>query len=264
MTINDATEIHRIAITSQKGGVAKTTTCLSLGACLAEQDLRVLLVDLDPQAHLTQSLSIDPDSIRRTVGDTLIYQATLLEVSRESKFLNLDLVPSNRGLILVEKLLNNSKDYENRLKTNIEALDGQYYDVILFDCPPSFGPLTVNAVAASNLVIIPVTCDFFSMQSLQSYINLFKVLQRNINTKIDYRVLVTLYDKRTRLSRLVLDRFREKYGPDVLETVISLDIKLRESPLFGSPITYYAKNTRSAKEYRALAMELITCLTMTI
>jgi len=244
--------------------VAKTTTCLSLGASLAEQDLRVLLVDLDPQAHLTQALSIEPDSLRRTIGDVLVYQASLLEVSRETKFLNLDLVPSNRGVMLVEKLLNNSKEYEYRLRRNFEDLDGQYYDVVLFDCPPSFGPMTINALAASNLVLIPVTCDYFSMQSLQSYLSLLKVVQNNINTGIEYRILITLFDKRTNLSKLVLDKFRSKYETQVFETIIPLDIKLRESPLFGSPITYYAKNSRSAIEYRALATELIQCLKMTI
>ena len=264
MIVQTSGEFHRIAISSQKGGVAKTTTCLSLGASLAEQGLRVLLIDLDPQAHLTQALSVDPEILRRTVGDALIMQASLLEVSRESQFFNLDLVPANRGLILVEKLLHSCKGYEFRLKTNLEAMNGHYYDVVLTDCPPSFGPLTVNALAASELVIVPVTCDYFSMQSLQSYLNLLGFVRRNINPNIEYRMLITLFDGRTRLSKLMLERFQLKYSSELFDTVIPIDSKIRESPLFGRPITNYATSARSAQQYRALARELMSCLKVTI
>ncbi len=262
-----------VAISSQKGGVGKTTTCLSLGASLAEQGMHVLVVDLDPQAHLTQALSIDPDGLRRTIGDALLYQATLLEVSRESEWANLDLVPANRGLILVEKVLHASNGYEFRLKTALQSLivsplSSQpavssssvscYYDWILFDCPPSFGPLTINALAASDLVIIPVTCDYFSVQSLNTYLNLLGAVRRNINPTIHYRLLITLYDGRTRLSKLFYEQFRNKYAAQLFDTVIPMDTRLRESPLFGRPITQYAARARSAQEYRSLAKELMS------
>jgi chromosome partitioning protein len=257
-------QVQRIAISNQKGGVAKTTTCISLGASLAEQNQRVLLVDLDPQAHLTQALSIDPQSLRHTVGDVFLRQASLLEVSRESSFFNLDLVPANRGLILVERLLHTSKGYEYRLKTQLDALDGRYYDVVLFDCPPSFGPLTLNALTASGLVIIPVTCDYFAAQSLQSYFNLLSTVRRNSNPGLEHRLLVTLFDRRTRLSKLMLERYRQNYNSILFDTVIPVDAKVRESPLFGRPITQYATRARSAQEYRALARELMKCLKVTI
>ncbi|MFM8321068.1 MAG: ParA family protein, partial [Chloroflexota bacterium] len=121
-----------LAVSSQKGGVAKTTTCLSLGASLAELGLHVLLVDLDPQAHLTQALAIDPDSLRHTVGDALLFQATLAEISRETQIPNLELAPANRGLILVERMLHSTRGYEYRLRTALEAA-GPYYDLVLFD-----------------------------------------------------------------------------------------------------------------------------------
>jgi chromosome partitioning protein len=272
-----------VAISSQKGGVGKTTTCLSLGASLAEQGQHVLLVDLDPQAHLTQALSVDPDGLRRTVGDALLYQASLLEVSRSSEWANLDLVPANRGLILVEKVLHTSHNYEFRLKTALQSLftspsphspDADptlgaslpdtssgpdcYYDWVIFDCPPSFGPLTINALAASDMVVIPVTCDYFSVQSLNTYLNLLAALRRNINPAITHRMLITLYDGRTRLSRLFYDQYRSKYAPQLFETVIPMDTRLRESSLFGRPITQYAAKARSAQEYRSLAKELIS------
>jgi chromosome partitioning protein len=256
--------IKYIAISSQKGGVAKTTTCLSLGSCLAEQGLRVLLVDLDPQAHLTQALSVDPESLRRTIGDVLLLQASILEVSRESSVPNLDLVPANRGLILVEKLLHNIKEYEKRLQTSLYVLNDQYYDLILFDCPPSFGPLTINALVTSSMVIIPVTCDFFSMQSVRVYLNLLNMVKKNFNPIIESRLLITMYDGRTRLSKLFLEQFRSKFSNTLFESVIPLDTKVRESSLFGRPINLYANKARGAREYRALALELTTCLKVTI
>ena len=261
MSVQDIEQAYRIAISSQKGGVAKTTTCLSLGASLAEQGQRVLVVDLDPQAHLTQALAVDPEALRRTVGDVLLRQATLVEVSRESSVFNLDLVPSNRGLILVERLLHTSKGYEYRLKTDLEAMNGQFYDVILFDCPPSFGPLTINALTAANLVIIPVTCDYFSAKSLSSYLNLVGIVRRNSNPLLEHRLLITLFDRRVRTSELFLEKFCQRYGSALFETIIPIDSKLRESPLFGRPITQYAARARGAQEYRALASELATSLT---
>ncbi len=264
MTVQVSPQAHHISMTSMKGGVAKTTSCVSLGASLAELGLRVLLVDLDPQAHLTQALSVEPDGLRRTIGDVLLHQATLLEVSRECSFYNIDLVPANRGLILVEKLLHGTKGYEYKLKTSIDALNGHYYDVILYDCPPSFGPLTLNALTASELAMIPVTCDYFSARSLVTFLNLLNMVRRNTNPRIEHRLLVTLFDRRTKLTGLILEQYRSKYGSQLFETVIPLDSKLRESPLFGRPITQYATRARSAQEYRALARELMTCLKVTI
>jgi chromosome partitioning protein len=254
----------KIAVSSQKGGVAKTTTCVSLGACLAEQGYSVMVVDLDPQAHLTRSLGVDPDGLRRTVGDALLYQSNLIEISRESALVNLDLVPANRGLILVEKYLHTSKGFEYRLKNSLDAIHGRYYDVVLFDCPPSFGPLTMNALTASGLVIIPVTCDYFSAQSLQAYLRLLNILRRNTNANIEYRLLVTMFDGRTRLSRFMLDQYRQKFGAQMFEVIIPMDNKLRESAVFNLPITEFAASARSAQEYRSLARELMTCRKKTI
>lgn len=253
-----------IAISSQKGGVAKTTTCLSLGASLAELGLSILVVDLDPQAHLTQALSIDPESVRNSISEVLLNQVTLIQASRETSFQNLDLVPSNRGLILVEKFFHSAKGYEYRLKGSLEQILGQFYDIVLLDCPPSFGPLTVNALTAAQLVIIPVTCDFFSLQSLQSYLNLLKLLNQNTNAAINYRLLITMFDKRTRVSQMFLDQFQRKFPSTLFGTVIPIDARLRESTLFGRPITQYASKARSAQEYRSLARELLTCLKVTV
>lgn len=258
------TETQWIAISSQKGGVGKTTTCLSLGASLAEQGLRVLLVDLDPQANLTQALAVDPESLRRTVGDALLMQATLLEVSRETLIFNLDLVPSNRGLIVVEKVLHNSREFEFRLKNSLHGLRNAFYDIVLFDCPPSYGPLTINALAAAEMVIIPLTCDYYSFQSLHTYLKLLETLNAKTNPWLQVRILVTLFDLRTRLSKLFLDQLRLRYNRLLFDTVIPMDVKVRESPMFGQPINIYAPDARGARQYRALSSELVTCLEMVI
>lgn len=251
---------NRLAISSQKGGVAKTTTTLSLGAVLAEMNLRVLVIDLDAQGHLTQGLGVDPESLRSTIGDVLLQQATLLEVSRETAVPNLDLVPANRGLILVEKILHNTKGYETRLRQALDALGGRYYDMVCVDCPPSFGPLTINALTACGMVIIPVHCDYYSAQSLKTYLNLLAMVRRNTNPNLQHRLLVTMFDSRTRLAQMVLEQYRRHFREVLFQTLIPLDSKLRESPIVGAPITQYASKARGAQVYRALANELLQLL----
>ncbi len=258
-----------IAVSSQKGGVGKTTTCLSLGAALAELGFKVLLIDLDPQAHLTQALGINPETLRLSIGDALLMQAALTDVSRETPINNLEVAPANRGLILVEKMLHTASAYEYRLKRALEAPGAAvgefaYYDVVLCDCPPSFAPLTINALAACSLALIPVGCDYFSMQSLNTYLRLLGILRKNINPSIEHRLVITMFDGRTRLSRLFADQYRQKFSGCLFETQIPLDARLRESALFAKPINLYAAKSRSANEYRALARELMLCQKMTI
>ena len=246
-----------IAVSSQKGGVAKTTTSLSLGACLAEQGRSVLLVDLDPQANLTQSLGIDPKRLRRMVGDVLLDQATLLSVSRESSVFNLDLAPANEGLLVLDKMLHGRQGYEFRLKTQLQSLNSGYYNVVILDCPPAFGTLTLNALTAADLLIIPVPCDYYAARSLRGYLELVRLVNQNTNPGLTYRLLVTMFDRRNRISHILLEQIRSAYGAALFDTLISVDVKLRESPIFGKPITQYAPQARGAQEYRALAAELM-------
>jgi chromosome partitioning protein len=261
-TINDPalTGSQWIAVSTQKGGVGKTTTCLSLGASLAELGMHVLVVDLDPQANLTQALGVDPESLRHTVGDALLLQATLLEVSRETSLFNLDLAPANRNLIMVEKMLHNTREAIYRLKSCLIGLRNAYYDVVLMDCPSSFGPLTLNALAAAWTVIVPLTCDYYSFQSLHSYLKLLETLGGQTNPGLQVRMLVTMFDGRTRLSRLFLQQLRLRYNELMFETVIPIDVKLRESPMFNNPVNIYAPDSRGAQQYRALAREIMPCL----
>jgi chromosome partitioning protein len=251
----------KIAIGSQKGGVSKTTTALSLGTCLAEgngQPARsVLLIDLDPQANLTMALGINPDQLRRMVGDALLDQSSLLAVSRESTIVNLDLVPANQGLLVLDKALFGRPGFEYRLKHHLDSAAARQYDLVLFDCPPAFGTLTLNALTAADLLIIPVTCDYFSARSLQQFLELVALVKRNTNPHLRYRILITMYDKRNRISHVIQDQLRNRFGAVVFNTIISIDTKLRESVVVGQPITRYAPHSRSADEYRALATELM-------
>ncbi len=251
----------KIAVGSQKGGVSKTTTTLSLGACLAENNgqpgRNVLLIDLDPQANLTMALGINPGSLRRMIGDALLEQSSLLAVSRESAVPHLDLVPANQGLLVLDKVLFGRPGFEYRLRQQLGGPIGQQYDFVIFDCPPAFGTLTMNALTAADLLLIPVPCDYFSARSLQQFLEIVELVLRNTNPALRYRILITMFDKRNRISHIVHDQIRRKYGATVLNSIISVDTKLRESPVTGQPITRYAPHSRSAQEYHALATELM-------
>ncbi len=245
-----------IAIANSKGGVAKTTTCLSLGGSLAEQGRWVLLVDMDPQAHLTASLGIDMGTLRRTVGDVLLGQSSLVAASRETPVEGLDLVPSNRELVVLDKVLYQRQGYEFRLKEALDRARDQLYDAILLDCPPSFGTLTLNALTAADLLLIPTQCEFYAVRSVRQMLDMVRLVRRKTNPRLAYRLLVVMYDGRNKVHRLVLEYLRRHFREALLETMIQTDTKLRESPAYGLPVTQYAPHTRAAAEYRTLAQEL--------
>ena len=246
-----------IAIASQKGGVAKTTTCYSLGACLAERGQSVLLIDMDPQANLTISFGLNPDTLHHTVGDALLEHDSLVAVSREGRMSNLDLVPANQSLVVLDRVLYGRQAYEFRLRRQLEAMDTSYYDTILIDCPPSFGTLTLNALTSADMLIIPVQCEYYAARAMRPILKLVELMRRKTNPKLAYRVLVTLYDRRNRISRIILDQIKTTFTSCLFETMIEIDTKLRESPTAGLPINLYAPHTRATRQYRALAEELL-------
>ena len=247
-----------IAINNQKGGVAKTTTCLSLGACLAEMGYTVLLIDLDPQAHLTMSLGLKPDQLHRTVGDALLGNISLMGVSRESPVFDLDIAPANQGIALVDKLLYEQKEYEFQLKYRLRAMTEDFYEFVLIDCPPSFSTLTLNALTAADQLIIPVQCEYYAAQSLPRIIKMAKLVQLKTNPCLKYQMLVTMYDRRNKICRLIYDQMQRQMSDLLYKTIIEVDTKLKESPAFGQPITQYAPDTRGAQQYRTLAKELMS------
>jgi chromosome partitioning protein len=249
--------VTTIAISNQKGGVAKTTTCLSLGACLAEMGRSVLLIDLDPHANLTLSLGLKPQELRRTISDALLGNTSLVAVSRESAVSNLDIIPANLELDVLDKILYERKAYEFYLKNKLDAMGKSLYEFVLIDCAPSSGPLTLNALTAADLVVIPVQCEYYAAHSLRQVMGLVRMVREKTNPRLIHRILVTMYNRRNRICRLIFDQMKCELSQILFKTVIEVDARLRESPAFGQPITRYAPNTRGAQQYRALAKELM-------
>ena len=245
-----------IAISNQKGGVAKTTTCLSLGATLAQTGQSVLMVDLDPQANLTLSLGLQPEKLRRSMIDTLMGNDPLVGVSRETEVLALDIVPASYELALMNKLLYKQKGYQYRLRQVLSQVPPGLYRYILLDCPPSLAPLTLNALTTADLLIIPTQCEYYSARSLSQTIRLALQIRKQSNPRLIYRVLVTMYDKRNKINRLVLEQMQKGLSTVLFKTIIQVDTKLKESPAFGQPITTYAPRSRGTRQYQELAKEL--------
>jgi chromosome partitioning protein len=243
-----------IAVSNQKGGVAKTTTCVSLSAALVERGYEVLAVDLDPQANLSHALGMKAATLRRGVADVLLGNLNAVSVSRETTIAGLDVLPANPEMHLVEKFLTIRQNYEFTLRTALST--AHTYDVVVIDCPPSIGALPYTALTAANMLLIPTQCEYFSTHGLGEVLDLVSRVRARTNPQLSYRILVTMYDRRNRLHRGILEQLRGAFGAAVLETTIDVDTKLRESQVFGQPITSYAPSSSAAQQYRALAEEL--------
>lgn len=243
-----------IAVSNAKGGVAKTTTALSLGASLSEKGQRVLLVDLDPHANLTIALGIKPDTLAKTMTDVFLGSRDLAEIGRPTGQPNLDLAPSNHELTMAEGHLNVREHYETILRDALAELAG--YDAIVLDCPPTLGPLTRNALCAAELLLIPTQPEYFSAFALRDMLSLIRVIRQRTNPRLRYRILLTMHDRRNRIHKDLYDQMRTAFGDMILDTVIEVDTRLRESVVFGKPITVFAPSSRASTQYRALADEL--------
>jgi chromosome partitioning protein len=244
-----------IAISNEKGGVAKTTTVISLGGALVEAGHDVLLIDLDPQANLSLGLGTAPAKVRRSIADVLLNSVTLLSASRETPVPGMDLIPSNAEMGLAERFLPIRQNYEYILQNALSGPLG--YDYILLDCPPSLGAVTINALTAANYVIIPTQPEYFSAHGLRSLMALIRKVRTQSNPELAYYVLITMMDRRNRIHRSLSEQLIATFGEGLLKTVIEIDTKLRESSVAGLPITHYYPQSRSAQQYRALAQELI-------
>ena len=245
-----------IAMSNEKGGVAKTTSTLSLGAALTELSFRVLLVDLDPQANLSLALGLETGESNITSAHVLIENASLPAAIRKTEIANLELVPSSFRIETAEQFLPMRTHYLTTLRSAFEA-DRLPYDYVLLDCPPALGAITLNALAAADLLIIPTQAEYFSAYALRNMMGTIRRIRQDVNPRLAYRILVTLLDRRNRTHRNIFEQLQTTFGQGVFTTVIEIDTKLRESPIAGVPITQYRPNSRGSQQYRVLAQELI-------
>jgi chromosome partitioning protein len=247
-----------IAIANQKGGVGKTTTAINLGACLAVAEKKTLVIDMDPQGNATSGLGIDKEEVERSIYDVLIdgmkpEQAVISNVH----FPYLDVLPATRDLVGAEVELVSRRGRENILRDAISGLREQY-DYVLIDCPPSLGLLTLNILAASDSVLIPIQCEFYALEGLSQLLNTVTIVQKNLNPGLQIEgVLLTMFDSRLNLSRQVADEAKEYFGPKVYRTTIPRNVRIAEAPSFGKPIVLYDVISVGAKSYLALAKEVI-------
>jgi len=245
------------ALANQKGGVGKTTTAVSLGAYLAQNGKRVLLVDVDPQANATSSLGVDKHQVSRSTYDALIDDALLDSITVLTTLLHLDLAPSSPALAGAEVEMVAMERREYLLRAALQPILARY-DYILIDTPPSLGLLTVNALAAAdNGVIVPVQCEYLALEGLTELMRTIELVRNRLNPLARVAgVVLTMYDGRTNLAQQVVDQVRKHFGPLVFQAVVPRSIRLSEAPSYGEPILVYAPGSYGALAYQALAAEL--------
>ncbi len=249
-----------IAIANQKGGVGKTTTAINLGASLAAADLRVLVVDLDPQGNCTSGLGVEKDALEVSTYHVLTQGADPHSAICSTELDSLDLLPSNRELTGATIELLEVEEREFRLAQALEPLRGRY-DFILIDCPPALGILTLNALVAADTLLIPIQCEYFALEGLSELMGTLARVQKTLNPRIRIEgVLLTMYDERLNLSSQIRQNVRGHLGDEVFQIVIPRNVRLAESPSFGKPILLYDARSKGADTYLQLAREILAKL----
>jgi chromosome partitioning protein len=246
-----------VAITNQKGGVGKTTTSINLGASLAANDLRVLLVDFDPQGNSTSGLGIDKNPEILTVYNALLGGMPIERTILKTECEGLDIVPADKNLVAANLELVDLSDREHRLKEVLDEIRPSY-DYILIDCPPALDLLTLNALVAAQSVLIPIQCEFFALEGISQLMDTIDKVRDSFSHQLKIEgILLTMYDERTNLTRQVADDLRDFFKNEVLHTVIPRSIRLAEAPSFGKPILMYDPRSRGAESYIKLAKEIL-------
>jgi len=246
-----------ISIFNQKGGVGKTTTNVNLCAALALRGKKVLSVDIDPQGNSTSGFGIDKNNLENTIYNILIEDFDINKAILKTEIKNLDLIPSNIQLAGAEIELTNTRYREKTLKEKINLID-KNYDFIIIDCPPSLGLLSLNALTASNSVLIPIQCEYYSLEGVGQLIDTVKLVRKNLNPKLDIEgVLLNMFDGRTNLSVQVVEEVKKYFKDKVYRTVIPRSVRLAEAPSFGQPIMLYDDKSKGSTAYTKLSEEIV-------
>jgi chromosome partitioning protein len=246
-----------IAITNQKGGVGKTTTSVNLSAALAATKRKVLLIDLDPQGNAAMGCGVVKDDMEYSSCELLLEEVPASEIVHKNKELGFDLIPGNADLTAAEVKLMSAAHRERRLADALLSIKDQY-DYILIDCPPSLNMLTLNAMVAANSVLIPMQCEYYSLEGLSSLMTTLRNVRDSVNPNLYLEgILRTMVDTRSRLGKDVSDQLMEYFGDKVFRTTIPRNIRLAEAPSHGVPVLAYDKASRGAIAYIALAGEMI-------
>ena len=247
-----------ISIVNQKGGVGKTTTTVNLSAYLAQHGEKVLVIDMDPQGNATSGYGFDKSALETSVYDLLVNDTPITEVIQSTNRENIDMCPTNINLVGAEVELVSAMSRETILKRAVDTIS-ENYDFILIDCPPSLGLLTLNALAASTDVIVPIQGEYYALEGLTQLIDTINLVRKHLNPTIGiFGVVITMFDGRTQLTRQVTEEVRKYFGEKVFNTVIPRNIRLAEAPSYGKTIVEYDPKSRGGHAYNDLAIEVIT------
>ena len=246
-----------ISVSNQKGGVGKTTTSLSLSASLGVLEKKVLLIDADPQGNATSGIGINSDDFNKSSYDVLLNQCEINDSIIKTKSPNLDIIPANIDLVAVEIELVDTNKREYMLTKMIDKIK-EDYDFIIIDCPPSLGLITMNALTASDSVIIPIQCEYYALEGLGKLLNTIKGIQKVHNDNLEIEgILLTMFDSRLRLSNQVKDDVKKHFGDMVFSTIIPRNVSLGEAPSHGESIIVYNSTSKGSKSYIKFAQEVI-------
>ncbi|MCG8485671.1 MAG: AAA family ATPase [Clostridia bacterium] len=247
-----------IAIFNQKGGVGKTTTNINLGACLAQKEKKVLIIDIDPQGNTTSGIGIDKKRLEVSVYEILINDALQPnQAVMNTCVKNLDIIPSSVKLAGAEIELVEMEAREKRLKKVIDSIKEEY-DYVFIDCPPSLGLLTINSLTAVDSVLIPIQCEFYALEGVSQLMSTVELVKKNLNPKLEIQgVILSMFDGRTNLSIQVVDEVKKYFKEKVYTTIIPRNVRLAEAPSYGLPIVEYDPKSKGAEAYQDFAEEFL-------